>query len=139
MGGIDAVLAMERLDYQEYDARILGGGEFVNRVLKLEEDQERSFTDLRKKYSWEELNETLCNHFGISKDEMDKKARSRLVARAREACVYLGIEALGMSGQDIATKLNKNRASISRAYYRASQWNQQNCSRTRALLEHLCN
>jgi len=60
--------------------------------------------------------------YGIRTGQIRGIFKGKSIARAREACVNIGMMQLGMAGEELAEKLNKTRSGISRAYYRASEW-----------------
>jgi len=77
---------------------------------------------MKHKHDWQSLLGAVSNRLGIEKESLDKKGRGHAIVKAREACIFFAMSGLGMSGQEVANRLHQNKASVSRAYYRASEW-----------------
>jgi REP element-mobilizing transposase RayT len=121
-GGFSALAGRRRAkEYERGDARILGDGEFVNRVLR---ETERGDQRARKTGSmkWEQVKSKICRHFGVKDEDLAKPVRNQSLARAREALVYVALSRLGMTGESLGEAFKKTNSGISRAFYRASGW-----------------
>ncbi len=115
-GGWSQVLAFRRNGKEEAsDERILGGGDFVEEVLREAEDRQLRQTRLRRKgRSIDDLIREECRKRKVSEEELRKGGRRRRVSEARGEIVYRGREELGLSGAEMARSLGVNTSSINR-------------------------
>jgi REP element-mobilizing transposase RayT len=116
-GGWSQVLALRSKGEKESsDERILGSGEFVDRILKeLEERQLRQMRLRRKGRSIEDIIREECGKRKVSEQELRQGSRRTLVSEARAAIAYRSKEELGISGAEMARHLGVNTSSINRA------------------------
>ncbi|MBI5740823.1 MAG: transposase [Nitrospirae bacterium] len=122
-GGWSQVLAMRRRGQkEEFDERVLGGGDFVNNILK--EAENRELRQLKAKRSGKKIQEILeeeCEEHGISLPELQGGSKRRKVSDAR---VVIGVrcrEELGLSAAEIARHTGVNTSAITRAIERAER------------------
>ena len=119
-GGWLQVLALRRREEKEQsNERILGGGIFVDRVLR--EAGERQFRQMklrRRDRGIEDIIREECRRRKVSEAELMKGSRRSRVSEARAAIAYRGKEELGISGAEMARYLGVNTSSITRALAR---------------------
>jgi REP element-mobilizing transposase RayT len=122
-GGWSQVLALRRKGEEEQsDERILGSGDFVDRVLQ--EAEERLLRQIklqRRGRSIEDIIQEECRKRKISEEELRKGSRRSRVSEARSAIAYRSKEELGISGAEIARYLGVNTSSINRALARLDE------------------
>jgi REP element-mobilizing transposase RayT/DNA-binding transcriptional regulator YhcF (GntR family) len=119
-GGWSQVLAMRRRGRkEEFDERILGGGVFVENILKEVED--RQLRQLKAKRSGKNIQKIIeeeCQRLGISTIELQSGSKRRKVSNARAAIGLRSREELGLSAAEIARSVGVNTSAISRAIER---------------------
>ena len=122
-GGWSQVLALRRKEEKELsDERILGGGDFVDRVLQeTEERQLRQMKIRRRGRGIEGIIQEECRKRKVSEAELRKGSRRSRVSEARAAIAYRGKEELGISGAEIARHLGLNTSSINRSLARMEE------------------
>ena len=109
LGGIGEAVCDRKAGIREaYDSRLLGTGEFVTQILIDHERKEREALEIKKKFGWENLQGNVCRRFGVNMADMRNSTRGRTIARAREACIYFGITRLGMNGEELGEKLDRD-------------------------------
>lgn len=119
-GGWSQVLAMRRRGQkQEFDERILGGGDFVSKVLKEAEDRQlRQLKNKRAGKTIQAIMEEECRKRGISLQELMGGSKRRKVSEARSLIAVRGRDELGLSSAEIARHVGVNTSSITRAIER---------------------
>jgi putative transposase len=122
-GGWSQVLALRRKEEKELsDERILGGGDFVDRVLQdAEERQLRQMKLRRRGRGIEDIIQEECRKRKVSEEELRKGSRRSRVSEARAAIAYRSKEELGISGAEIARYLGVNTSSINRTLARMDE------------------
>ena len=122
-GGWSQVLALRRKGEKEQsDERILGSGDFVDRVLR--EAEERLLRQIklqRKGRSIEDIIEEECRKRKVSEEEVRKGSRRSRVTEARAAIAYRSKEELGISGAEIARYLGVSTSTINRTLSRLDE------------------
>lgn len=122
-GGKGGVLALRRSgDHQRADERILGDGDFVTRVLGQEGKENKALSPLKASKAVEWLLENVCRYFGVKAPDLSGPSREANLAKAREACVYLGRTRLGLKGHVFAEQFKRTSGGVSRAYQRGRRW-----------------
>lgn len=120
MGGWSQVVSMRgRGGGEESDERILGGGEFVEVVLR--EVEERQLRQLRMRGRGEGIEgiiEEECGRAGVSRRVLREGGRRGLVSRVREVVAYRGVEELGLSLAEVARHVGVVTSSVVRAVER---------------------
>jgi putative transposase len=118
MGGTTEVAkAQRRKERQLFDERVLGDGDFVERVLKQIEGDEQPLK-LNQKAVEARLVGLLnraCELAGIQIEELTSGSRRRKVVRVREAVAFLAIRRLGFSGARVARALGVQAQSARRS------------------------
>ena len=101
------------------DERILGGGEFVEEVLRrAEEDFETRTRAARKGITVAALTERIALHFGVDRDDLRSGTKMRHVVEARSALCYLAIRKLGKTAVELARELNISPSAVSKSVTR---------------------
>jgi putative transposase len=118
-GGWSEVVARRRKGQkEEFDERILGGGNFVQEVLKEAEDRQiRQLKIHRRGITIEAIikEEEECTKTGISETEVKAGSRRGPVSRLRATISYRSREELGLSAAEIARHMGMATSSITRA------------------------
>jgi len=122
-GGWSRVLSMRRRGQKEaFDERILGGGDFVNKVLKDAED--RQLRQLKNKRAGRTIQMIIaeeCRKRGISPVELKGGSKRRKVSAARSLIALRSRDELGLSSAEIARHVGINTSSIIRSIERAER------------------
>jgi hypothetical protein len=104
------------------DERILGGSEFVERVLRESEEEWERRSLLRKRgldLKW--LVEKVARHFGVKAEFLKSGSKVPAIAKARAVLCYLGVHKIGLSSASIAKELGISPSAVSRGISRASE------------------
>jgi len=116
MGGWSEVLALRRRgEKTASDERILGDGEFVERVL--EEWDEVGRANLRltgARRSLSSLAHQVCENWGVTMEELRSGSRRQVVLMAREEFSQMAVKGLGYSGAEIARYLGVTGSCVTR-------------------------
>ena len=119
-GGWSQVLAMQgKGRKEESDQRILGGGDFVQGILR--EAEEKQIRQLKLRRSGRTIAHILqeeCKRNKVSAEELRKGNKRRAVSAIRLIVARRGRNELGLSGAEIARHLGVNTSSINRALAR---------------------
>jgi len=119
-GGWSQVLGMRRRGQREdFDERILGGGEFVNQILK--ETEERQLRQLKHKRSGRTLQKIIdeeCRKISINPLELGGGSKRREVSSARATIARRGRDELGLSAAAIARHVGVSTSAITKAIER---------------------
>jgi REP element-mobilizing transposase RayT len=119
-GGWSQVLAMRRRGQtDDFDARILGGGEFVNKILK--ETEDRHLCQLKHKRSGKTLQKIIeeeCRRIGINPLELRGGGKRREVSSTRATIAKRGRDELGLSAAAIARQVGVSTSAITKAIER---------------------
>ena len=111
-----------RKDYQRGDERILGNGDFVERILEESNERfERQELLRRKGWDLERLAERVAEEFNIKVKEIVSKKRTRNLSRARSIIAFLGYNELGVQGAEIARYIAVSRSAITQAISRGKK------------------
>jgi hypothetical protein len=104
------------------DDRILGGSEFVERVLReSEEERERRPLFRKRGMNLRWLVGKVAGHFGIDTESLESGSKVPTIAKARAVICYLGVRKLGLTSVSIATELGISQSDVSRAIVRAPE------------------
>ncbi len=119
-GGWSQVLAMRRRGRKEdFDERILGGGDFVSKVLKEAEERHlRQFKVRRAGKTIQNILEEECRRGGISPQELKGGGKRRKVSDTRAVIALRGRDELGLSAAEIARHVGVNTSGVARAIER---------------------
>ncbi len=124
-GGWSQVLSMRRRGRKEtFDERILGGGDFVNKVLKEAEDRQlRQLKNKRTGRTIQIIIDEECRKRGISLGELKGGSKRRKVSEARSLIALRSRDELGLSSAEIARHVGVNTSSIIRSIEKAEKRN----------------
>jgi REP element-mobilizing transposase RayT len=122
-GGWSQVLSARRSGRKEgYDERILGGGDFVNLILK--EAEEKTQSQLKLRRSGKTLNRIIeeeCTKKRISPNELKGGGRRRMASALRATIAKRGLDELGLSMAEIARHVGVTTSSIAKAVARLQE------------------
>ncbi len=117
-GGLKRTLKMT--GYEEvkaYDERVLGSGEFVERLRKEKELSDR----LPVVLPLEVLIQRAATLLGIRPGALRQRARGKRLADARSVISYIAVRELGHNGTEVARALNMSRSGVSIAATRGEE------------------
>jgi REP element-mobilizing transposase RayT len=116
-GGWSQVLSLQRRGQKEdFDERILGGGDFVHNILKeAEENQLRQVKAKRGGKTIQKIIEEECRKEGISIMELKGGGKRRKVSDTRARIAVRGRDELGLTAAAIARQVGVNTSAITRA------------------------
>ena len=104
------------------DERILGSGEFIERVLKEAEEAFTEATRLKRRgLSWESLVEEITREYEVGAEELSDGRKDRGVARARSVLCYEAVRRRRMTVRDVALKLRISPSGVSKLVNRG-EW-----------------
>jgi REP element-mobilizing transposase RayT len=116
MGGWSGVLALrKRGEKAASDERILGDGEFVERVLEEWDEIGRAnlrLTGVRRSLSL--LAQQVCENWGVTIEELRSGSRRRVALGAREEFSQVAVKDFGYSGAEIARYLGVSGSCVTR-------------------------
>ena len=104
------------------DERILGGSEFVERVLRESKEEWKRRSLLRKRgmnLRW--LLKKVAGHFGVDTESLESGSKVPTIAKARAVLCYLGVRKIGLTAVSIATELGISQSAVSRAIAHAPE------------------
>ncbi|HWR58104.1 MAG TPA: transposase [Thermodesulfovibrionales bacterium] len=122
-GGWSEVVAMRRRGQKEdFDQRILGGGDFVSRILKeVKEQYRRQLRHNRAGRTISKIIEEECKRSGINRLELGGGGKRRVVSGTRAAIALRSREELGLSAARIAREVGVSTSAITKAIERIEQ------------------
>lgn len=122
-GGWSQVMSMRRRGQKEaFDERILGSGDFVNKVLKdAEERQLRQLKNKRAGLTIQGIIDKECRKGGISPVELQGGSRRLKVSDVRSLIGLRCRDELGLTSAEIARHVGINTSSIIRSIERAER------------------
>lgn len=101
------------------DERILGGSEFVERVLReSNEEWERRSLLRQRGVSLKVLVEKVAEEFGVDTEDLKSGSRVRAIAKGRAVICYVGVRKLGLSSVSIAKELGVSPSAVSKSIVR---------------------
>jgi len=100
-----------------FDARILGGGDFVDK-LRLRGDLK---TKLPSSLQISDIVFRVCQHFGVDQQELRLNTRAMRIADARAVICYLAVRQTDHNGVEVGSQVNLGRAGVSAAASRGGQ------------------
>lgn len=125
-GGWSQVIAMRRRGQkEEADQRILGGGDFVESILR--EADDRQVRQLKHRRAGKTINKVIeeeCKKQKVSIAEVRGGSKRRKVSATRAGIACRSMEELGLTAAEIARHLGVNTSSITRAIERAERQNE---------------
>ena len=127
-GGWEGLRNLKRAgEYWRGDERILGNGNFVNRVLQAAEERLTRREEL-KRQGWDlpRLVSEICGMLSVDPDDIWKKGRNNNLSHARGLICYFGCRRLGLTGKELAGYFNISRPSVSQAIQRGERYAKEN-------------
>jgi hypothetical protein len=104
------------------DERILGDGDFVERVLREAEEEMSRATRLRREgWTLERVVARAAELCGVEIDVIYGGSKARAASRARSLCSYWAVKELGMSAAAVARELGTTRQAASIATRRGEE------------------
>ncbi len=104
-------------EYEAYDERILGSGEFVESLWREEESGEINGS----KISLEEMMQRAADTLEVKVELLQQKNRTKELADVRAAICYLAVRVCNFSGVAVARALNMTRSGVSVAVKRGGE------------------
>ena len=98
------------------DARILGGGDFVSRVLK-----ETAVGEVKKPIGISDLMRQVSEIKGIESDSLRGGRKNPEITRVRALVVYIAVEKMGIRGVELAKELGLGQSAVSRLVKRGRE------------------
>ncbi|MCK4503473.1 MAG: transposase [Desulfuromonadales bacterium] len=98
-------------DQDLYDDRILGGGDFVERILEKTQLPEGSKT-------LDDITALVTKHYNVDPNELYFPNKARTIASAKAVICYLATRRYRFSGTSVAKRLGITRSAVSRAAQR---------------------
>lgn len=99
-----------------FDDRVLGGGVFVERVLKMTDQ-----TPATSEKAFAAMLARVANYYGIEPPRLAMPGKERSLVRAKAILCYFAVRHLGMRGVDVATALAYTPAAVSHAAKRGER------------------
>jgi len=104
-------------DYEAFDERILGSGDFVESLWRETEPREISGARM----SLAEIIRGTAEVFGVKVELLRQKNRVKKIAEARAVICYLAVRECGFNGVEVARALNLSRSGVSVAVKRGGE------------------
>ena len=122
-GGWAVVKTMRRSKSRiKGDERILGDGDFVERVLKAAQEKlERKYELKSQEYSFERLVARVAELFDIPNDELLSGGKYHKTVQARSVVCFWGRRELGISTVELSKKLNISQPTASQSVMRGKK------------------
>ena len=116
MGGWSEVLALRRRgEKTASDERILGDGEFVERVLKEWDEVGRTNLRLnRGRMNLSLLAKQVCEDWGATVEELRSGSRRQMISKVREEFAQVAVKGLGFSGAEVARYIGVSTSCVTR-------------------------
>lgn len=127
-GGWEGLRNLKRAgEYWRGDERILGDGNFVNRVLQAAEERLTRREEL-KRQGWDLLRlvSEICGMLSVDPADLWKKGRNNNFSHAKGLICYFGCSRLGLAGKELAEYFNISRPSVSQAIQRGERYAKEN-------------
>jgi REP element-mobilizing transposase RayT len=106
----------QKKEHIKGDERILGESDFVETVLKKQNERlERRYRLQALGYDFEKTVARVSQLFDLKPQELLGVARNRLRAKARSVLCFWAVSELGMTGANVARRLNITSSGVSRA------------------------
>jgi hypothetical protein len=101
------------------DERILGSGDFVERVIRgADEELEQKALLKRQGFDLEALLRKVADYYKIDMDGLKTGIKERSIVKARYVLCYLAVRKLKMTATEVALKLNITPSAVSKAVIR---------------------
>jgi hypothetical protein len=114
--GWSGVLALRRRgERSSSDERILGDGEFVEKIIEEWDEVGRAnlrLTQVRKSLLL--LAQQVCEHWRVTQEELRSGSRRQVVFKAREEFAQMAVKGLGYSGAEVARYIGVTGSCVTR-------------------------
>ena len=127
-GGWEGLMNLKQAgEYWRGDERILGDGNFVNRVLQAAEES-LTHREKLKMQGWDlqRLVTEVCEMLSVDPEDIRKKGRANNLSYAKGLICYLGHSRLGLTGMELARYFNVSRPSVSQTIQRGERFAKKN-------------
>jgi chromosomal replication initiation ATPase DnaA len=115
---------------EEYDERILGSGDFVNRILKETEDRQlRQVKAKRAGKTIEKIIEEECRKEGIGLQELEGGGKRLKVSDTRAIIALRSRDELGLTAAEIARNVGVSTSAVTRAIERVEKRPDHECNK----------
>jgi REP element-mobilizing transposase RayT len=123
LGGWSKVLSLRaRGEQEEYDARILGGGDFVHAILKeADENLVRQMKSRREKVYMDEVIRRMCKGAKVGEEELRGGGQRKEVSALRARIAHVLCREMGISMAEAARKLGVGTTAIAMAIRKKEQ------------------
>jgi REP element-mobilizing transposase RayT len=123
LGGWSEVLSLRRQDEQVLaDERILGSGDFVERILKEADDKlKHELAANKRRHDAERFIEQVCAKEKINSNELRMGSRRGRISQVRSKIACQLVEDYGLPLAEIARKLGVSTSAVSKALTRAAR------------------
>lgn len=114
-GGWQSIMELKKMgDRWQGDDRILGDGEFVERILKNADEMMRRKEKMRRAgWNLDKLADYVCGIKGMEKDQLRRKGRGNNLSDAKSMIAFWGCRELGKKVVEIARYLGIGKSSAS--------------------------
>ena len=125
LGGWSNVLSLRRSKERVLsDERILGNGDFVERIIKeVDERMKYQLSGIKRREKAKELVKETCERESINIEEMMSGSRRGRISRVRSKLAYRLVEDIGVSLADAGRQLGVSTSAISKALKRGNENN----------------
>lgn len=101
------------------DERILGSGDFVEKVLELAGEELEQRTRFQASgISLDDLVSSVADYYGLKAEKLMTASKEPILVKARSALCYIAVRKLMLSGRQVALKLNISSSAVSKAIRR---------------------
>ena len=116
IGGVwEAVKAAKKGKKPAADERILGGGEFVEKVFKEEEELEARASKLKREgWDYNAVCDHVCKVMEIERKELNRRGHRNAVSKGRALLCKWMVEDLGESRAEVAERLGVSRPAMTK-------------------------
>jgi putative transposase len=121
-GGLAGVRGRSLAEREAYDGRVLGGGGFVESVLKeVEGADTRRAEHQRQGTTIHSLAEKIAKEEGVSVKSLFERGRREAVSRGKAVLIHLGVTWMGKSNREMATLTKMSDPAASKARTRGAE------------------
>jgi len=123
IGGVwEALKATRKGKKPAADERILGSGEFVEKVLNKAEERERRASTLKRKgWNYSAVCDHVCKVMGIERKELKRRGRRNAASKGRALLCKWMVKDLGESRADMAGRLGVSRPAMTKLVRRGQE------------------
>lgn len=118
-GGLDRSMKLSGGEPEQYDVRVLGSEQFIERLRNMEEINFRLKESTTAEFP--RMIKIALEHYGLGEHELRSKSKRSIVSTCRAIIVYIAQERLGMKGTEIGQNLGLSRSAVSRLAQRGRE------------------